>query len=133
VGIKIRTGGKIPPSAEQLAEIIEVCVVHQLRFEATQGLHHAVSRKGDFGFVNVFGAFAFQQALGVEAFSRTLVSQCLEETDPSAFVFTPDAFSWKGHRLEIPQIEGVRRMNAGTFGSCSLDEPDVFLAEEIGV
>lgn len=130
-GIKIRTGGKNPPSPEQLAEIIAVCTTHQLRFKATQGLHHAISRKGDFGFVNVFGAFALAQALGVETFSPAEIARCLADTDSAAFRFRENTFEWGEYRLETEQIEAARRIHCGTFGSCSLDEPDVFLAEEL--
>ncbi len=131
-GIKIRTGGATPPTASQLAEVIAVCTTLSLRFKATQGLHHAISRPGDYGFVNLFAAFAFAQSLGLSEFSRDEIQACLLESNPKAFVFTPDRLKWSRYSIECDQIEAARRRHAGTFGSCSLEEPDVFLAQEIG-
>ncbi len=132
VGLKVRTGGKLVPTAEQLAEVIAICTTHQLRFKATQGLHHAVSSEADFGFVNLFGAFAFAQALGIDAFGVSEIAACLRESDASAFRFEATSFHWKGHGLGLEQIESARRQHCGTFGSCSLSEPDGFLSTEVG-
>lgn len=129
-GIKVRTGGKFFPSAEQLADVVTVCTTHGLRFKATQGLHHAISRPKEYGFVNLFGAFAFAGVLGVETFDPDAIAACLKEADPSAFKFQGKTFAWKKFEIEAEQIEAARRRHAGTFGSCSLAEPDAFLAEE---
>ncbi len=131
-GFKIRTGGKITPSPDQLSEILQATVTQGLRFKATQGLHHPISKPGDYGFVNLFGALCFAHALGLEAFDTQVISKCLQESDKTAFRFEPDSFSWLDFRLTCEQIESARRRHAGTFGSCSLDEPDEFLQTELG-
>ncbi|MBY0370823.1 hypothetical protein K2X33_09070 [bacterium] len=129
--LKIRTGGKTPPTNTQLAEVLSACVMQGVGFKATQGLHHAVTRGSEWGFVNVFAALTLAQALGLEAFSTSDIEACLKETDGKAFKFEADGFSWKGHRLSLEQIESARRRHGGTFGSCSLDEPDQFLIDEL--
>lgn len=130
-GFKLRTGGKTPPTPEQLAEIIQSVVTQGLRFKATQGLHHPISKPGDYGFVNLFGALCFVHALGLEAFDVKTITRCLQSSDTKAFQFEGDTFSWGDFKLTSDQIESARRRHAGTFGSCSLDEPDEFLETEL--
>jgi hypothetical protein len=132
-GLKIRTGGEFVPTASQLCQVLLACAQNRLKLKATQGLHHAVTRPGDYGFVNLFGALAFASALGLDAFSEDEVIRCLNEQDPKAFRFTENVFHWSGHSLETEKIEAVRRIHGATFGSCSLAEPDVFLRQELGV
>jgi hypothetical protein len=130
-GIKIRTGGKTPPSAEQLAQAIVACTENGLRFKATQGLHHPVTHQGEFGFVNLFASFAFLQTLGSAKFDPKTVESCLTDSNKTAFKFSGNQLSWKGFTIEAEQIETARRRHGGTFGSCSLAEPDEFLATEL--
>jgi len=130
-GVKIRTGGAYVPTAELLGEAIETCATHGLRFKATQGLHHAVTHQGSFGFVNLFAALAFVYSLGVEGFGAKEVRRCLEETDASRFHFSNETFAWDKYTLTVEAIEASRRRHAGTFGSCSLDEPDESLAQGV--
>jgi hypothetical protein len=133
VGLKIRTGGNYFPPSQQVAEVIALCASNQVRLKATQGMHHAVSRTGDYGFVNFFGTLAFAYALGVEQFPPEKMVRCLEESDPKAFVFSDPFFQWRDCRLEVEQIEAARRVHSCTFGSCSVAEPDMFLSSELGV
>ncbi len=130
-GIKIRTGGKTPPSPEQLSQVIMACTELGLRFKATQGLHHPVTHHGEYGFVNLFGAFAFAQTLGLNEFGAQAISECLQEEDRTAFVFKGNQMAWKSFVIEAEQIEAARRRHGGTFGSCSLAEPDEFLSTEL--
>ncbi len=129
-GIKIRTGGKTPPSPEQLAETLAAILAHGLKFKATQGLHHALTRGSEFGFVNLFAALAFAQGLGLETFGPTEIRGCLLETQSSKLKLDK-VLEWNGFVLEPEAIEGARRQYGGTFGSCSIAEPDVFLADEM--
>jgi hypothetical protein len=130
-GIKIRTGGKTPPSAGQLAQAIVVCTELGLRFKATQGLHHPVTHQGEYGFVNLFGAFAFAQTLGLNEFGETAIADCLQDSNREAFRFEGNRLSWRNFAIEAEQIEAARRRHGGTFGSCSLAEPDEFLDTEL--
>jgi hypothetical protein len=130
-GVKIRTGGQTPPSSEQLAEAIVAITSHALRFKATQGLHHALTRDGAFGFVNLFAALTLAQALGQDNFTGDDVQACLLSTKSEDFRFTADRFAWKKHELDLETIEAARRRHAGCFGSCSIKEPDEFLTTEL--
>ena len=132
-GLKFRTGGKYVPTPEQLATAIFGVTSHRLRFKATQGLHRAVSTKGAYGFVNLFAALNLAQALGPEAFPLGLIQDCLTETDPKNFHFSQKLFRWKAHELLVDDLETARRIHAASFGSCSADEPDQFLTEELSL
>ncbi len=132
-GLKVRTGGKYFPNPSQLSQVLLACAQNRLKLKATQGLHHAVTRPGDYGFVNLFGALAFASALGLDAFAESEIKLCLEEQDPKAFRFTETSFEWNGHSLETEKIEAIRRIHGATFGSCSLEEPDTFLKQELGI
>lgn len=126
-GIKVRTGGKIVPSARQLATAITATLSHGLRFKATQGLHDAVTHGPHFGFVNLFSALTLFQVLGSEKFGPALVEGCLSDGEKKNFRFEPNAIVWKEFRVETDSIEAARRRHAGVFGSCSLDEPEASL------
>ncbi len=132
-GLKFRTGGAYVPTPEQLATAIYGVTSNQLRFKATQGLHHAISREGAYGFVNLFAALTLAQALGGNDFGLAEIQACLTDENAKNFTFTDTAFRWKQHELTVDDIETARRLYAGTFGSCSADEPDQFLTEELSV
>ncbi len=129
-GLKFRTGGKEKPTTEQLAFAVSLCTRFGLRFKATQGLHHPMTDKGDFGFVNLFAALAFSQALGEEAFPEAEVARLLEEPSKDALAFGREALRWGNYEISCEMIEEARRLHGATFGSCSLDEPDQFLAQD---
>lgn len=131
-GLKFRTGGAYVPTPEQLASAIVTTTSHRLRFKATQGLHHAVSRKGAYGFVNLFAAINLAQAYGPE-FPLSAVQECLTDDDAKNFSFSPTTFRWKKHELTLDDLETARRLHAATFGSCSAEEPDQFLTEELSI
>lgn len=131
VGVKVRAGGALVPTSEQLAAVVGACAAHGLRFKATQGLHHALRRPGEHGFVNLFATLALTYALGIDAFPAAEAEKCLEDGDPKSFRFAPDHFAWRDRKLTLEQIESARRRHAATFGSCSADEPDEALAQEL--
>ncbi|MCB0417340.1 MAG: hypothetical protein KDD39_06795, partial [Bdellovibrionales bacterium] len=126
-GIKVRTGGQQPPTSEMLSTCVQACATYRLRFKATQGLHHPVSSESEFGFINLFSALSL-------AFSANLkhaeIRACLDERKPEAFQFQGDKFSWNGIELGISELTAARAQHGGCFGSCSIDEPDQFLAEQ---
>lgn len=131
---KARTGGltneAFPPAA-QVARFLAACVAHGVPFKATAGLHHAV--RGDyrltyaeesprgamFGFLNVFVA-AVLAGGGMPAPELVAV---LEERAASAFTFTADALSWRGHAAAAAAVHDARAKLATSFGSCSFAEP----------
>lgn len=129
-GVKIRTGGKTPPTPEQLSESIAAILAHGLKFKATQGLHHPLTRGSEYGFVNLFAALAFAQGLGLDTFGPGEIRACLLETQASKLK-VGNVLEWNGFKLEPEAIEGARRQYGGTFGSCSIAEPDQFLADEL--
>lgn len=133
---KIRTGGVTAdafPAATDVARFIALCARLGLPFKATAGLHHplrgefaltyaAGSARGTmYGFLNVFLAAALLHA-GVLKKDADLVP-LLEERDARSIVVEPDAISWRGHRVDRAAIRAARRSFAGSFGSCSFDEP----------
>jgi hypothetical protein len=128
-GIKVRTGGTHFPNSDQLVEVIEMVARNRLKFKATQGLHHPISRENEWGFVNVFSALTFACALGVDKFTRTDIKRCLESTQASDFTFSSEILKFGPFELPIDEVEAARREHSASFGSCSVDEPDQFLAE----
>ena len=54
--VKVRCGGAVVPSVEQLALVIACCREAVVPFKATAGLHHAVRHDGEHGFLNVLAA-----------------------------------------------------------------------------
>lgn len=128
-GIKIRTGGKYVPTPAEVSEVVVACTGGGLRFKATQGLHHALTRKGALGFINVFGALTLSQVLGGESFGRDEVEACLASTSADDFHFEDKRFGWRDFEIDIEAIEAARARHGGTFGSCSLEEPDQELIE----
>jgi hypothetical protein len=129
-GIKVRTGGALVPSVEQLAEAVSKVTSHGLRFKATQGLHHALTHGKDFGFVNLFASLCLAQGYGAEAFGVPQIEACLQETKSENFHFEQDKFSWNRFTMTHDEIEAARRSHGAAFGSCSLDEPDEDLFKE---
>lgn len=128
-GIKVRTGGQVIPSSAQLASVLAACAEHGLRFKATQGLHSALPHDKEHGFVNVFGALSLVFGLGMEKFPVTEIQKCLESHSARDFSFGATHFTWASHALDIDGIEAARKRHTGSFGSCSLQEPDDSLAE----
>jgi hypothetical protein len=131
---KIRTGGvnaEAFPSPMQVMGFIAACVSLGVPFKATAGLHHplrgeyALTYAADaprgtmYGFLNVFVAAVLLHA----GHAPGAVMPLLEEVDPSAIVFTPDAISWRDLRATATQVAAARATFAGSFGSCSFMEP----------
>lgn len=131
---KVRTGGVVAdafPEPANLLRFLVACVAARVPFKATAGLHHAV--RGDFpltyapdsvrgtmyGFLNVFlAAVLLHRGAG-----GTEVAPLLEERDPAAIVPGPDALRWRNFRVTAGEIAAARQELAGSFGSCSFEEP----------
>ena len=54
--VKLRCGGAFTPSVEQVALVIAACREAGVPFKCTAGLHHAVRRGEEHGFLNVLAA-----------------------------------------------------------------------------
>jgi hypothetical protein len=54
--VKLRCGGAFTPTVEQVALVIACCREAGVPFKATAGLHHAVRRGHEHGFLNVLAA-----------------------------------------------------------------------------
>jgi hypothetical protein len=109
---KVRCGGKVTPSVEQLAAFIRRCRDLGVVFKATAGLHHAVRHGDEHGFLNLLAAcvLGFEEAV-------------LADDDPAAFRLTPDRFSWRGQGRGPDDVSRARRELFASFGSCSVQEP----------
>lgn len=138
---KIRTGGTSPgmvPAVLDLARFLCAAIPgtgSPTPFKATAGLHHPIRSvhpltylrgcESDLmhGFLNLFIAAAFAAAK-VERW----IPQVLDERDARNFTFRDRGISWKDHTVGARDVETARRI-AGSFGSCSFDEPVRELAE----
>lgn len=132
-GLKVRTGGKFVPRAEQLAMAIDESAANGIKIKATQGMHHPLTHAGEFGFVNFFSAVNFAYSWGPQEFSIKDIESCLQSEDPKDFIFSENSFSWKDRKLSADEIESARKAHAAALGSCSLDEPDQFLSKEFPI
>jgi hypothetical protein len=95
--VKIRCGGEHVPSVEQLALVVACCREARVRFKATAGLHHAVRRGEEHGFLNLMAAVTAP---------RERIPAVLADEDPAALDVLPES----------------RELFDG-FGSCSWREP----------
>jgi hypothetical protein len=131
---KARTGGVTAdafPAPEALLRFLRAVTDAGVPFKLTAGLHHplraeyrltyepAGPRGTMYGFLNVFLAAAFLRAGLTDADALRL----LEERDPAAFRFTPDAIEWRGRRVTRSVIAATRAQGLAGFGSCSFTEP----------
>jgi hypothetical protein len=109
---KVRCGGASVPSTAELGRFVRACGERALVFKATAGLHSALRRDGDHGFLNLLAAVVF----GDE-------TEALEESDPRAFTLGPEAFSWRGRAAGADVLRKARRERLHSIGSCSFFEP----------
>lgn len=131
---KIRTGGVTAdafPEPDAVLRFLSECVQRQVPFKATAGLHHPL--RGEYpltyapdaahgtmyGFLNVFLAATLMHA-GHEP--PTLLA-LLEERDTGSIVADANGISWRGLHASAAQVAQARARFAGSFGSCSFDEP----------
>jgi hypothetical protein len=108
---KVRCGGAAVPTSAELARFVRACHERGLAFKATAGLHHALRRDREHGFLNLLAAIVF----GDE-------EAALEETDVEAFRLDSGSFAWRG-REAGPDVLRRRRELLWSIGSCSFFEP----------
>jgi hypothetical protein len=95
--VKLRCGGAYTPSVEQVALVIAACREAGVPLKCTAGLHHAVRRGEEHGFLNVLAATAAPPGR---------IEAVLAEEDAA----------------ELDVAGADRRLFVG-FGSCSWKEP----------
>jgi hypothetical protein len=95
--VKLRCGGELTPSLEQVALVIAACREAGVPFKCTAGLHHAMRHDGEHGFLNILAATAVPTG-GIEA--------VLAEEDAANL-----------------DLDGADRSLFVGFGSCSWQEP----------
>ncbi len=132
---KLRTGGidaSMIPSVEKVASFIRGCVVYDVPFKATAGLHHPIRSEYPltyepnaksaemFGFLNVFVAafLAKSHLLSAEQIAVILQSKTIAD-----FTVTDDRLGWGKWFIEPYLLESLRKNFATSFGSCSFEEP----------
>ncbi len=116
-GAKVRTGGVTPelyPSSENLARFIFACVVSNIPFKATAGLHHPNRNENctvgieEYGFLNVLAAsIASMKQDATESDVESLLT--CKEIDLSQFT--------------EEEIAKARSEIFCSIGSCSFEEP----------
>jgi len=95
--VKLRCGGAVTPSVEQVALVVAACRDAGVPFKATAGLHHAVRRGDEHGFLNLLAATAAPPGR---------IEAVLAEEDHAAL-----------------ELDGADRTLFTSFGSCSWREP----------
>jgi hypothetical protein len=95
--VKLRCGGTHTPSVEQVALVIAACREAGVPFKCTAGLHHAVRRGEEHGFLNILAATTAPNAR---------LEEVLAEEDFAAL-----------------DLDSPDRSLFTSFGSCSWREP----------
>ena len=95
--VKLRCGGAYTPSVEQVALVIAACREAGAPFKCTAGLHHAVRRGDEHGFLNILAATTAPNAR---------LGDVLAEEDAAAL-----------------DLDAPDRNLFTSFGSCSWREP----------
>ncbi|WP_083459847.1 hypothetical protein [Jiangella muralis] len=114
---KLRTGGPSAdavPSDDEVAAFVVACLDRGIPFKFTAGLHHAVRRPSEHGFLNLLLAVG----RAVEGAPAAEVAAALSLEDGAALA------------AEVGTLDpaSVRRWFA-SYGSCSIDEPLAELGE----
>ena len=144
-GVKLRCGGVVKeafPSVEQVAAMIQTCVLAKAPMKFTAGLHHPIRHFADeydefmHGFVNTFGAGIFATTFPTPKNSKEkyrmfiLLSHMIGDQNAENFSFSNDSMTWevgddRGTQFEISakNIEDARKNGMISYGSCSFQEP----------
>ena len=144
-GIKLRCGGIVKeafPSVEQIAAMIQTCVIFGIPMKCTAGLHHPIRHFADeydefmHGFINTFGAGIFATTFPKPGNSQEkykmfiLLCHMIDDQNAENFRFTNDSMIWKvgddrDTRFEIDgeKIENARKKGMISYGSCSFQDP----------
>jgi hypothetical protein len=124
---KLRTGGlnsSAFPSSARVAQFISNCVLHDVNFKATAGLHHPLFHYDEeyatmmHGFLNVLLA----SALAAKGSDTVNVQRILEIEDLEEIEFSEGGIRVLDFALSLEDIAAARRLMM-SFGSCSVTEP----------
>jgi len=109
--VKLRCGGDLVPTGEQVALVLVACRDAGVVMKATAGLHHPLRSGDEHGFLNLLCAatLAHARAAGVGALEETLEAQTLEGLPLE--------------ELGADEVRGARERLFKGFGSCSWREP----------
>ena len=72
-----------------------------------------------YGFLNVFLAAALLHS----GHEPSTLLPLLEERDPSTISSDANGISWREYHVSAAQVAQARARFAGSFGSCSFEEP----------
>ena len=144
-GIKLRCGGVVKeafPAVEQVAAMIQTCVIVGIPMKFTAGLHHPIRHFADeydeymHGFINTFGAGVFATTFPKPKNSQEkykmfiLLSHMIDDQNAENFSFANDSMTWKvgddrdtQFEIDAETIENARRNGMISYGSCSFQEP----------
>ena len=144
-GIKLRCGGVVKeafPTVEQIAAMIQACVIAEVPMKFTAGLHHPIRHFAEeydeymHGFINTFGAGIFATTFPKPKNSQEkyrmfiLLSHMIDDQNSENFSFTNDSLIWKvgddrdtEFKIETEKIKAVREKGMISYGSCSFQEP----------
>ena len=103
---KVRCGGASVPTVASLAGFVRACGERELPFKATAGLHHAVARDGEHGFLNLLAAVLFCDE-----------ERALAERDPDAFGLDRDGLRWRDCHAGPAELAHARRERFHSIGS----------------
>ena len=144
-GVKLRCGGVVKeafPSVEQVAAMIQTCVLAKAPMKFTAGLHHPIRHFADeydefmHGFINTFGAGIFATTFPTPKNSQEkyrmfiLLSHMIADQNAENFSFNNDSMSWKVRddrdtefEIDAEKIENARKKGMMSYGSCSFQDP----------
>ncbi|MGA2669486.1 MAG: hypothetical protein ABSF32_11330 [Ignavibacteria bacterium] len=126
-GYKLRTGRadvSAIPSAEMIADAIDVCRQYEVPMKFTAGLqqpirHYDESLKTKLhGFINVFSAGIFAYCHNI---SGDLILEMIDDEDPDDFTFKENSFAWKNLYILPDEVKRARNKFMISFSSFSLD------------
>lgn len=106
--VKLRCGGEVVPSAEQVALVLVACREAGVVMKATAGLHHPLARSGEHGFLNFLCA-AVHAGDGAQTARALLETESLEDLPLAS--------------LSAEEVRSTRERLFKGFGSCSWREP----------
>jgi hypothetical protein len=119
---KVRCGGSVVPTEDELGRFVRACRERRIVFKATAGLHHALRTSGEHGFLNLLAAAVFE---GDEA-------EVLAETGVGALALDAASLRWRDRSASADELVRVRQGLFHSIGSCSFFEP-VEELEALGV
>ncbi|MGH2745713.1 MAG: hypothetical protein ACRDN8_25125 [Thermoleophilaceae bacterium] len=106
--VKLRCGGEVVPSVDQVATVLVACRDAGVVMKATAGLHHPLRRGSEHGFLNLLCA-AVHAGDGIQAVRDILEAEYL------------DGLSLD--ELSSTDVHSTRETLFKGFGSCSWREP----------